>query len=176
MSEMSFDDQEVDQSEPRRSGKGKGMMGWLVGIIVLIVVIGGVLFAYNQYGSEMMAKAKGQDYSGWQAVFLTNGQVYFGKIKSQDDNNIILRDIYYLQVVTKPLQRTQEAATTDAANQEQQLTLIKLGNELHGPTDNMVINRAQVLLTEKLRLDSKVVQAINSYLKQQKASSTAATK
>jgi hypothetical protein len=78
-----------------------------------------------------------------------------------------LNDIYYLQVVTKPLQRTQEGATaTPASADQQQLTLIKLGNELHGPVDEMMINKSQITLTEKLRSDSKVVQAINEWKKQ----------
>jgi hypothetical protein len=41
--------------------------------------------------------------------------------------------------------------------------LIKLGGELHGPTDTMQINRDQILLIEDLRTDSNLVAAIGNY-------------
>jgi hypothetical protein len=47
---------------------------------------------------------------------------------------------------------------------EQRLTLIKMGNEIHGPMDSMLINRSQVVLVEDLKNDSRVVQAINDYV------------
>ena len=56
----------------------------------------------------------------------------------------------------------------ESTETQQELTLIKLGNELHGPTDRMVINRDFILLTESLKNDSRVVQAIDNYLQQQK--------
>jgi hypothetical protein len=65
------------------------------------------------------------------------------------------------------LQRTAEGQAASGDQQQQELTLIKLGNELHGPTDKMTINRDHVLLTEALRNDSRVVQAINQYVKDQ---------
>jgi len=98
----------------------------------------------------------------WQAVFLSNGQVYFGKIAKMNNDIIVLRDIYYLQVVTQPLQRSAEGETP--TEPEQRLTLIKLGNEIHGPQDEMVINRNHVVIMEDLKDDSRVVQAINDYV------------
>jgi hypothetical protein len=41
--------------------------------------------------------------------------------------------------------------------------LIKLGNEVHGPEDSMVIERSQVLFFENLKNDGKVVDSINKY-------------
>ncbi len=90
----------------------------------------------------------------YQAVFLTNGQVYFGKISKVNSDYIVLKNIYYLQA-NDSLQGT--------TSQTQPFTLVKLGKELHGPTDNMYINREQVLFYEDLREDSSVVQAINNY-------------
>ncbi len=109
----------------------------------------------------------------WQAVFLTNGQVYFGKVSKVTGDNVYLRDIYYLQVVNQPLQASQQAGETaeqpaaEPAEPEQRLTLIKLGNELHGPRDEMIINREHVILMEDLKDDSRVVQAISDYIANQ---------
>jgi hypothetical protein len=41
------------------------------------------------------------------------------------------------------------------------INIVKLGGELHGPTDEMRINRDTVLFIEDLKSDSKVVSAIN---------------
>ena len=93
---------------------------------------------------------------GTQAVFLTNGQVYFGTIQRQSRNEVQLTNIYYLQT-------DKSAANTDQG--QQGINLIKLGNELHGPEDRMYINRANILFIEDLKGDSKVVKAMQDYKK-----------
>jgi len=108
------------------------------------------------------------DQGKYQAVFLTNGQVYFGKVNSHDESYIELVDIYYLQV--KPvLQQGEEGNANDnknAQNQKTELSLVKLGNELHGPLDRMMLNKDQVVFIEDLKSDSKVTDAINRYKQQ----------
>jgi hypothetical protein len=122
----------------------------LVAVVVLILLISAGYF--------MRAKNKlNFDSSDFQAVFLSNGQVYFGKISDQRDQFIELSNIYYLQL-KQPLQNQGQ----DVLNQPD-LTLIKLGNELHGPVDEMKINRDHVLFIENLRSDSKVTQAIEQF-------------
>jgi len=142
-------------------GGGSWFKGLITLIIVLIIIGGGVylLSSYTGIGMNILGPAKFE--KNWQAIFLSNGQVYFGKITKLTTNEIILKDIYYLQVVTTPLQRSQQAEA--GQEQEQRLTLIKLGNEIHGPEDEMVINRRHVIIMEDLKDDSRVVQAINDY-------------
>ena len=41
--------------------------------------------------------------------------------------------------------------------------LTKLGGEIHGPEDKMIVNRQQVLFIENLKPDSKVVQLIKDH-------------
>ncbi len=81
---------------------------------------------------------------------------------SQRCRYVKVTDIYYLQL-RQPLQNQQNAGEENAPAQPD-LTLIKLGNELHGPIDMMEINRDHLLFTEKLKDDSKVVQAITDYV------------
>ena len=162
------------QVAPRHGAK---WLKLIITIVVVVVVVVACFYAINRLGavSNLSGDAIAQVSNDWQAIFLANGQVYFGKVKSASDKTVVLTDIYYLQVVTKPLQQTQTGQTA-AANQQQtqELTLIKLGNEIHGPADKMIINRDQVLLTEKLKNDSRVVQAINNYLQSQKTAAPAA--
>lgn len=93
----------------------------------------------------------------YQAVFLTNGQVYFGHLENATAKNLVLKDIYYLQSTPQnPQQGTEQNQQTSQSN----LTLVKLGQELHGPEDKMVIKSDQVLFWENLKDNSKVVTAI----------------
>ncbi len=100
----------------------------------------------------------------YQAVFLTNGQVYFGKLQNAQGDYLKLTNIYYLQVDSNVQQAgganaTAQKAATDSSN----VQLIKLGNELHGPRDEMQLNKEQVLFWENLKGDSKVSEAIKNY-------------
>ena len=93
--------------------------------------------------------------SGYQAVFLSNGQVYFGHLKNIETKNPTLTDIYYIQ------SSQQNPQSGNNQTQQPQLSLVKLGNELHGPEDVMAIKSDQILFWENLKDDGKVVQAIH---------------
>ena len=94
----------------------------------------------------------------YQAVFLNNGQVYFGNIKSINDKTYDLRGIYYLQT-NGGTDAAAQTSTTTATN----VSLVKLGCELHAPYDQMLINANQVLFWENLQSTGQVVQAITKY-------------
>ncbi|MBU2575578.1 hypothetical protein KKF64_00565, partial [Patescibacteria group bacterium] len=126
---------EISASNSMNKQKRQGSTN--IFVIVLVVVITAVAWMWISKN-----KLSGFD-KDWQAIFLTNGQVYFGQIKSQNSVEIIAKDIYYLQV-TRPLQQTEEGQQ-QATDQQGELSLVKLGNELHGPTDSMFINRDHVL-------------------------------
>ncbi len=134
---------------------------WVIlGLVVLIVL--GVL-GYMFRGQLTGDSSKAQVLSGYQAVFLTNGQVYFGKISNPSGDYVNLKDIYYLQV--NEAQNLQQGQAPAANAQQPQLSLVKLGNELHGPVDSMEINRSQILFFEDLKSDGRVAQAIAEYKK-----------
>ena len=128
---------------------------WVVALVVVVLVALGAWFAFSKMGGD--AGVKGGQY---QAVFLTNGQVYFGKVSNVNGDYVELSDIYYLQV-----QQSVQPEAKDKTDQSQ-VSLAKLGSELHGPEDAMHISRQQVLFWENLKNDGKVVQAINSYKQQ----------
>lgn len=95
----------------------------------------------------------------YQAVFLDNSSTpYFGRINSLNDDYIELVNIYYLNVAQS------ESVQPADSDSSQNVTLRKLGCELHGPTDRMVINRERVVFWENLRSDGKVSQAITEWV------------
>lgn len=125
--------------------------------VVLIAAIGvGGYFLFTRVISPSNV-----DSSKYQAVFLSNGQVYFGKVKNISKQYAELSNIYYL-ILKQPLQQ-QTTTDTTTTQQTPEYTLIKLGNELHGPTDKMVVNRDHILFIENLKDDGKVAKAISDY-------------
>ena len=130
-------------------------------ILIAILLIGALgLFAWTSLNNKNAGAAI--DTNKYQAVFFTNGQVYFGKLSTINDNYLKLTDIYYLQTQSDEKTETNPQETsTDQSN----VQLIKLGEEIHGPEDEMVLSRDQVLFYENIKADGKVGQSIEAYKK-----------
>jgi hypothetical protein len=147
---------------------GASALPWVIlAVILLVFVIGGVLFRDRLFPSKATngTAMEQQASSGYQAVFLTNGQVYFGKLSGMTASFATLKDIYYLQVTTPPIQGSQQDQAQAQQQAQQQISLVKLGEELHGPVDEMKLNRDQILFYEDIKEDGRVVKAIREYQK-----------
>lgn len=83
----------------------------------------------------------------YQAVFLDNGQVFFGKLDDAWSPFLMLRDVFFVQ---------QKA---DSEKKEVKNLLVKRGGEWHTP-DFMRINIQHVVLIEPVSPDSRVAQLI----------------
>ena len=117
----------------------------------LAVVIGVLFLVILGYKLDLIVSAKKNliDKKFYQAVFLSNDQIYFGHLSSIDSNHMRLKDVYYVKV------------SEDSIGH-----LVKLGqNEPHGPTNEMTINKEHILFWENLTPDSQVVKSIQSYSK-----------
>lgn len=137
---------------------GSSMMSRIMGVLLIIVILAGIIWFANRAANTLMADStiKGKQY---QALFLTNGQVYFCKLTHVDASYVKCTDIYYLQVQ----QTVQPKDSSSSSANNQQVSLAKLGGELHGPEDVMYVSRQQVLFWENLKNDGKVVKAISDY-------------
>lgn len=85
----------------------------------------------------------------YQAVFLTNGQVYFGALTAPGGNFYYLRHVYYLASQAS-LQSGHSAA----------LVLRPIGTSVHAPQDLMIINQSQILFVENLNPAGKVARTL----------------
>lgn len=135
-------------------------------VLILVIAIVVLLLGYYlwQNGAYLKVPKLLDGSSTYQAVFLSNGQVYFGRAMNINSNYITLKDVYYLQVN----QTLQPAQGKQPATPQQTLSLAKLGvSELHKPKDEMKINRDHVIFIEDLEDDSQVVQAIDRYKESQ---------
>lgn len=128
-------------------------------IVVSVAVTAFVGFAIVSNVNDDLVKS-----DQYQAVFLTDGQIYFGKLDTSNEEYAVLSDIYYLQVqqVVQPVQG-EEGDEAEGEDAQQQISLAKLGNELHGPEDEMYINRDNVLFWENLKEEGSVVEAIRNF-------------
>ena len=151
-------------SEPAAKGgkKAHGVAPSWLAILNAVVLVGAVLliiasiFAFTQIGKNTRVESKYVDTSLYQAVFLNNGQVYFGNVTALNSQYVTLESVYYLTQATN----AQGQASSD-------YTLVKLGcQQIHYPTDRMVINRDQVTFWENLSKDGKVAKSIADYKKQ----------
>ncbi|MBU1953668.1 hypothetical protein KKH03_01700 [Patescibacteria group bacterium] len=132
-------------------------LSWKKSLIIFIALFA-LLLGVNIASYYLKPSVKSVAREGVYAVFLTNGQVYFGAISSEDEKILTLNGIYYLQSKGGP--------TEDSLITQSDVSLLKLGNELHGPEDWMEINKQNVLFIEKLKSDSKVGKAIENYKNQ----------
>ena len=143
----------------------KRMMGneprWLKVVFVVLLfsltILAIALAALFYFGSKHEGEFVNQDRV--QAVFLTNGQVYFGKVSRVTSQYVDLQEVYYLNSQQQPDTKDSSATDTRATT----FSLVKLGCELHGPADQMIINRDQVSFWENLKDDGKVAKAIDQW-------------
>lgn len=150
-----------NSSKVRRADKLPKWVNALYVVILFGVAVLIVLLAFSFARSDSKSESSLVDRSQYQAVFLNNGQVYFGNVTSIDNNYVRLVNIFYL---------TQTSSTgTDAtkASTSSDYSLVKLGcQQIHYPYDQMIINRTQVTFWENLNKDGKVVQSIKTFQKQ----------
>ncbi len=144
--------------------KSKSKKKVIVGVVLLALVAVVLLLGYYLWQNGGLKDWKLPTLlsdNAYQAIFLTNGQVYFGHAANLNSNYVELRDVYYLQV-SQVLQPATSKKTT--ATPQQSISLAKLGvSELHKPKDEMKINRSQILFIEDLEDSSQVVKAIEDY-------------
>ena len=97
-----------------------------------------------------VAQANRVDSSRYQAVFLSNNQVYFGKLHGYYTGRPYLTDVYYFK-------GDSGTGTSSSAGSQQ---LDKMGKEVHGPENSMILNADTIMFVENLREDSNIAAAI----------------
>lgn len=138
--------------------KSKGGLVWTIALVVVALLVGG----FGGYVVSNLNGASGTaiDANKYQAVYLMNGQLYFGKLTELNSTHLQLTNVYYLQSNS---QEDAEASTSNnSANAASNFQLIKLSGAIYGPSDEMVISKDQVLYYQNLNDDSKASQLIES--------------
>ena len=100
-------------------------------------------FAVVKYWDFVLTPPLG--HAKYQAVFLANGQTYFGRYLDRFGPYVKVEDPFYIQ--QQPKQEGQ---------QNPDLKLVRRGSELHEPDPEMLIPKDAILFVEDLRPDSQV--------------------
>jgi|SRR5579884_1579424 len=132
-----------------------GVAGAVLAVVILL--IGAILVVSSS--NNVPSENKYVDTAKLQAVFLNTGQVYFGNIKSLNNQYVVLTNIYYLQT-------SSNGSSSSSSNSNNNVSLVKLGCELHQPYDQMVINRSQVTFWENLQDTGQVAKAVKAFQQQ----------
>ena len=133
-----------------------GRIGTNVLLFLVALMIAAV--AWLTYSATPASQNKYVDGSKLQAVFLNTGQVYFGHVTSFNKDYLVLNSVYYLQ-------SDSSSSSSSSSSSNQNVSLVKLGCELHKPYDQMVINTTEVTFWENLQSDGQVAKAVAQFQK-----------
>ena len=148
--------QQAGTPRSRKQDSKSLIIGLLIG---LVVVMAGVTAWFTLFDSRPSTTGLDINSDKYQAVFLSGGQVYFGRLTELNEQYLKLSEVFYI----KSGDETATGADTEQSSAAAGMQLIKLGDEVHGPEDAMVINRDQVLFFENLKSDGKVSQLIQQH-------------
>ena len=112
------------------------------------LVAASLAFGYVQWWDLVIPRPGAQPY---QAVFLANGQAYFGRYHDRLGPYAKLEGPYYLQQGTP--------AEQGAAAPEPRL--VRRGSELHRPETRVLIQKSAILFVEDLQTGSPIARFID---------------
>ncbi|PWB38512.1 MAG: hypothetical protein C3F02_04115 [Parcubacteria group bacterium] len=143
-------EQFVSQSPQPISRRNSGPVVLLMLIIILIL---GALVIYT-----FKFKSSSVNSTQFKAVYLDNGQIYYAKVAKEDNLNIYLDDVYYVET------REQTVTSTVSGQEVQQVSvpvLIKRTDAPYKPEGYLQINRQKVVAIEGLNSDSLILKEID---------------
>jgi hypothetical protein len=112
------------------------------GALAVVVFIAAVLF--TQWWDFTIP---GLGRAHYQAIFMTNGQTYFGRFYDRIGAYAKIEDVYYLQ-----------SQTTGDGTSGADTRLVRRGRELHAPETRMLIPKSAILFVEDLTDASPIAQ------------------
>ena len=117
-----------------------GSMGKIIGLVIFALALAGGAWWFTRSRAPEMT-------TPYQAILLTNGSAYFGKLQGLGSPYPVLTDVFYVQSVQDP----QTKAVSNI--------LVKRGKEWHSP-DRMILNANLIVLVEPVRPGSRVANLI----------------
>lgn len=128
-----------EKVHPAPGATGKNIV---VALLILLIAAGAGAFWYQTRNRTSVPMT-----TPYQAILLSNGAAYFGRLEGFGSPYPVLRDVFYVQSVQDP-------QTKQVSNR-----LVKRGKEWHAP-DRMIINSNMIVLVEPVNPASRVAQLI----------------
>jgi hypothetical protein len=128
--------------EMAKNQQGNAAVQVILALAGIMVIVAGFLFIKDSRPGSPVTFT-----TPYQAVLLTNGAAYFGKLDGYGTQRPVLKEVYYIVNQINP-------ETKQSSN-----VLVRRGKELHEPGD-MYLNPNQILCVEAVGPNSKVAQLI----------------
>ena len=125
----------------------------VINTILMVLIVFVVTAASFFYISAVKNNSFSSDF---QVVVLDTGEVFFGTIRKNTSDSVELINAYYLPIDATDL-------FSPKVNGNDTFSVIKIGNEFHGPEDSMFITKEHIVFIQNLKDDSRVVAAIKEY-------------
>jgi hypothetical protein len=132
----------VDAQTPQKGKRRESRALLLLMASLIAVLLAAVMLDWRSKNSPTIFPTP------YQAVLLSNGAVYYGKLQGYGTPHPVLTEVFYIVARTDP--------KTNASSN----ILVKRGKELHEP-DRMYLNPNSVVFVETVGRTSKVAQLIS---------------
>jgi hypothetical protein len=120
---------------------------------LLLFVVLGLITSCNENKATKSTptekKEVSSEPSAYQAVFINNSQVYYGKLEETKGQFYSLKEVYIIQMIPQ------------GKDQPPKPRLERFGNEVIGLVNELKINKDQIMFIQDLADDSKVLEGIN---------------
>jgi hypothetical protein len=126
-------------------------LGYAAAALVAAAIVVLIVIAISNRLSTSDPLASAINSRDYQAVFLTNNEVYFGKLSAPGGDFYDLTHVYRLT-----------AQPSARKGQPLQRTLVKLVTDIQSPQDLLVINKRAILYVENLSPSGKAAQLMNA--------------
>ncbi len=125
-----------------------------IALVVLCLLIAAIVTACAKTDDNLSFNSE------YQAVFMDNGQVFFGKLEKGGSDHPLLREVYYIGQQASPDGK-------QVAN-----ILLKRGNEWHAP-EFMYLSKNHIVMIEPVAPTSRVAELIKELKAKQPAAQPA---
>jgi hypothetical protein len=127
----------------------------LAGVLILLFVFG---FQFTRSLSLRLQLMK-----GWQAVYLVNGDLYVGKLRTYDDQTMELHDAYYVSLDAQGGNGGQAPSIQLQSGGFRTVSLLQWGFNQPLISEGILnIQRSNMLFWESLNDDAEIVQQIKA--------------
>ncbi|MCC6934716.1 MAG: hypothetical protein IT406_03475 [Candidatus Yanofskybacteria bacterium] len=129
-------------------------------------VLGAIFFLLP--AAQRFVSVRAETLRGWQAVYLVNGDLYIGRIRSLDDRSLELKDAYYVSLGSNDGGPGQAASVKLQSGEFRTVSLVRWGFSQPLVSFGVLqIERSSVLFWESLSGDAEVVKQVEEARKKQ---------
>lgn len=144
------------QPRPRPAKQQSAGSSWGKRVIIFLLIVLVGLAGWLTWTMQSTVEEDMIDADKHQAVFLSNGQIYFGRLSSHSDRYMKLTNVFYLERQIG----ADEGDQAELPSSDNSFQLLKYSDVLYGSEDLMMISRDDIIRYENLSPSGVVGRAI----------------